>query len=91
MNSNSQRGLRSAQTDRRGQSESVVDSSVISSPSLENAKPSGRGRSWLANAEQCCLYLNSHELGMKTDRIRTDIIDTIFVFIFLVEFGFEYG
>ena len=28
---------------------------------------------------------------MKTDRIRTDIIDIIFVFIFLVEFGFEYG
>ena len=30
-------------------------------------------------------------VGMKTDRIRTDIIDIIFVFIFLVRFGFEYG
>jgi len=35
-------------------------------------------------------------VGMKTDRIRTDIIDIIditFVFIFLFEFrfGFEYG
>ena len=30
-------------------------------------------------------------LGMKTDRIRTDITDIIFVFTFLVEFGFEYG
>ena len=29
--------------------------------------------------------------GMKTDRIRTDIIDIIFVFIFLVGFRFEYG
>ena len=28
---------------------------------------------------------------MKTDRIRTDIIDITFVFIFLFEFGFEYG
>jgi len=30
-------------------------------------------------------------IGMKTDRIRTDITDIIFVFIFLVGFGFEYG
>jgi hypothetical protein len=30
-------------------------------------------------------------LGMKTDRIRTDITDIIFVFTFLVVFGFEYG
>jgi len=30
-------------------------------------------------------------LQMKTDRIRTDITDIIFVFIFLVGFGFEYG
>jgi len=30
-------------------------------------------------------------LGMKTDRIRTDIVDTIFVFIFLLGFGFEHG
>ena len=29
-------------------------------------------------------------LGMKTDRIRTDIIDITFVFIFLFGFGFEY-
>jgi len=35
-------------------------------------------------------YLGS-ELGMKTDRIRTDITDIIFVFIFLVGVGFEYG
>jgi hypothetical protein len=31
------------------------------------------------------------QLGMKTDRIRTDITDIIFVFIFMSEFGFEYG
>jgi hypothetical protein len=30
------------------------------------------------------------QAGMKTDRIRTDITDIIFVFIFLVGFGFEY-
>ena len=30
-------------------------------------------------------------VGMKTDRIRTDITDIIFIFIFLVEFGFEHG
>ena len=29
-------------------------------------------------------------VGMKTDRIRTDISDIIFVFIFLVRFEFEY-
>ena len=31
------------------------------------------------------------QIGMKTDRIRTDITDIIFVFIFLVGFEFEYG
>ena len=31
------------------------------------------------------------QLAMKTDRIRTNIIDIIFIFIFLVRFGFEYG
>ena len=31
------------------------------------------------------------QIRMKTDRIRTDITDIIFIFIFLVEFGFEYG
>ena len=30
-------------------------------------------------------------IGMKTDRIRTDITDITFVFIFLSRFGFEYG
>ena len=30
-------------------------------------------------------------LGMKTDRIRTDITNITFVFIFLSGFGFEYG
>jgi hypothetical protein len=29
--------------------------------------------------------------GMKTDRIRMDMADITFVFIFLVRFGFEYG
>jgi hypothetical protein len=29
-------------------------------------------------------------LGMKTDRIRTDITDIVFVFIFMSGFGFEY-
>jgi hypothetical protein len=29
--------------------------------------------------------------GMKTDRIRTDITDIVFVFIFMSGFGFEYG
>jgi hypothetical protein len=28
---------------------------------------------------------------MKTDRIRTDITDIVFVFIFMFGFGFEYG
>lgn len=31
------------------------------------------------------------QIGMKTDRIRTDITDITFVFIFLSGFGFEYG
>jgi len=30
-------------------------------------------------------------LGIKMDRIRTDITDITFVFIFLSGFGFEYG
>jgi hypothetical protein len=30
-------------------------------------------------------------LGMKTDRIRTDITDIVFVFIFMSGFGFKYG
>ena len=30
-------------------------------------------------------------IGMKTDRIRTDITYIIFVFIFLFEFGFGHG
>jgi len=30
-------------------------------------------------------------VGMKTDRIRTDIIDIIFVFIFVFEYGVGYG
>jgi hypothetical protein len=30
-------------------------------------------------------------LGMKTDRIRTDMTDIVFVFIFMSGFGFEYG
>ena len=34
---------------------------------------------------------SSSYLGMKTDRIRTDITDITFVFIFLSGFGFEYG
>jgi hypothetical protein len=31
------------------------------------------------------------QVGMKTDRIRTDITDIVFVFIFMSGFGFEYG
>jgi hypothetical protein len=31
------------------------------------------------------------QLGMKTDRIRTDITDIVFVFVFMSGFGFEYG
>jgi hypothetical protein len=30
-------------------------------------------------------------VGMKTDRIRTDITDIVFVFVFMSGFGFEYG
>jgi hypothetical protein len=39
-------------------------------------------------------FLFSHSLcaaGMKTDRIRTDITDIVFVFIFMSGFGFEHG
>jgi hypothetical protein len=36
------------------------------------------------------LFGNAH-LDMKTDRIRTDITDIVFVFIFMSGFGFEYG
>ena len=35
--------------------------------------------------------LAMYQAGMKTDRMRTHITDIIFVFIFLVRFGFEYG
>jgi hypothetical protein len=31
------------------------------------------------------------QVGMKTDRIRTNITDIVFVFIFMSGFGFEYG
>jgi hypothetical protein len=34
---------------------------------------------------------SSVQVGMKTDRIRTDITDIVFVFIFMFGFGFEYG
>jgi hypothetical protein len=30
-------------------------------------------------------------IGMKTDRIQTDITDIVFVFIFMSGFGFKYG
>ena len=33
----------------------------------------------------------SLQLGMKTDRVRTDITHIIFVFIFLFGFGFGHG
>jgi hypothetical protein len=36
-------------------------------------------------------FLLSSWVGMKTDRIRTDITDIVFVFIFMSGFGFEYG
>jgi hypothetical protein len=39
----------------------------------------------------CNLYTRHLYSGMKTDRIRTDITDIIFVFIFISGFGFEYG
>jgi hypothetical protein len=39
----------------------------------------------LAGVVRCC------SVGMKTDRIRTDITDIVFVFIFMSGFGFEYG
>jgi hypothetical protein len=29
-------------------------------------------------------------VGMKTDRIQTDITDIVFVFVFMSGFGFEY-
>jgi hypothetical protein len=34
-------------------------------------------------------YAGHCQVGMKTDRIRTDIIDIVFVFIFMFGFGFE--
>jgi hypothetical protein len=37
------------------------------------------------------LAVASVVLGMKTDWIRTDIADIIFVFVFLPGFRFEYG
>ena len=43
------------------------------------------------SSEAVALLSDDIEVGMKTDRIRTDITNIIFVFIFLVEFGFEYG
>ena len=36
-------------------------------------------------------YYRGRPVGMKTDRIRTDITNITFVFIFLSGFGFEYG
>jgi hypothetical protein len=36
-------------------------------------------------------YPYTYYLEMKTDRIRTDTDDIIFVFVFLVGFGSEYG
>ena len=37
------------------------------------------------------LHGNYLALGMKTNRIRTDITDITFVFIFFVGLGFQYG
>jgi hypothetical protein len=38
-----------------------------------------------------CNAMHASWLGMKTDRIRMDITDIVFVFIFMSGFGFEYG
>ena len=32
-----------------------------------------------------------HRVGMKMDRIQTDITDIVFVFIFVFEYGVRYG
>jgi hypothetical protein len=37
------------------------------------------------------LYQEWPFVGMKTDRIRTDITDIVFVFIFMSGFRFKYG
>jgi len=63
---------------------------------LEGGRGVGRvgghySKTIFGNRELSISSLSPSSIGMKTDRIRTDIINIIFVFIFLVEFGFEYG
>jgi hypothetical protein len=41
--------------------------------------------------DRCTCCRLELRVGMKTDRIRTDITDIVFVFIFMSGFGFEYG
>jgi hypothetical protein len=42
-------------------------------------------------AQRLAFFLGCEmRLGMKTDRIRTDITDIVFVFVFMSGFGFEY-
>jgi hypothetical protein len=45
---------------------------------------------WLLEVTVTPPVVGAWEVGMKTDRIRTDITDIVFVFIFMFGFGFEY-
>jgi hypothetical protein len=47
----------------------------------DGEKKEAEGLGWAAGSR----------VGMKTDRIQTDITDIVFVFIFMSGFGFEYG
>jgi hypothetical protein len=46
---------------------------------------------WYAFLRRRIKLLYAWCVGMKTDRIRTNITDIVFVFIFISGFGFEYG
>jgi hypothetical protein len=57
----------------------------------EGEKEWWQGRGCVARAWEGGGVRRGLDLGMKTDRIRTDITDIVFVFIFMSGFGFEYG
>ena len=44
-----------------------------------------------ADGEERRQFLGPLPLRMKTDRIRTDITDIVFLFIFVFEYGVGYG
>jgi hypothetical protein len=83
--------LQASPQDQRYNSDHIPTVFVLNcgpSPTEPPHRPSrqpAQARTTYCSSEHGCA------VGMKTDRIRTDITDIVFVFIFMSGFGFEYG